>query len=61
MDAWTPPAPNAAPPATPSPAALNLYENIQRLKLDVSSLVPLHGRVMTLTDFATAIGKPRPS
>jgi glyoxylase-like metal-dependent hydrolase (beta-lactamase superfamily II) len=61
VDAWTPPAPNATAPQTPSPASVNLYENIQRLKLDVTSVVPLHGRVMTMNDFAAAIGKPRPS
>jgi glyoxylase-like metal-dependent hydrolase (beta-lactamase superfamily II) len=61
VDAWTPPAPNATAPQTPSPASVNLYENIQRLKLDVTSVVPLHGRVMTINDFATAVGKPRPS
>jgi glyoxylase-like metal-dependent hydrolase (beta-lactamase superfamily II) len=61
VDAWTPPAPNATAPQTPSPASVNLYANIQRLKLDVTSVVPLHGRVMTINDFATAVGKPRPS
>jgi glyoxylase-like metal-dependent hydrolase (beta-lactamase superfamily II) len=64
VDAWSPPAPNAPPPATPvtpAPAAVSLYENIQRLKLDVTSVVPLHGRVMTLNDLAAAVGKPRPS
>ncbi len=58
VDAWSPPAPNAPPPTTVSPAALNLYENIQRLKLDVASIVPLHGRVMTMAEFAAAVGKP---
>lgn len=57
VDAWTPPAPNAPPPTAVNPAALNLYENIQRLKLDVDQVVPLHGRVMKLADLATAVGK----
>ena len=32
-----------APPI--NPVVLNLYQNIQRLKLDVGSVVPLHGSV----------------
>ncbi|MGH9175484.1 MAG: MBL fold metallo-hydrolase, partial [Vicinamibacterales bacterium] len=35
VDAWTPTAPNVPPPAVPSPYAVSLNENIQRLKLDV--------------------------
>jgi glyoxylase-like metal-dependent hydrolase (beta-lactamase superfamily II) len=56
-DAFTPTAPNAPLPATPSPFAINLYENIQRLKVEVVSIAPLHGRVVPLTDLAAAIGK----
>lgn len=57
VDVWAPPAPNAPPPATPPPAAVSLYENIQRLKLDVVSIAPLHGRVGTLKELATTVGK----
>jgi hypothetical protein len=56
VDAWAPPAPNAAPPATPSPFALNLYENIQRLKLPVKQVAALHGPgVATLADLRAAV------
>jgi len=72
-DAYTPPdAPTGprqggpAPPAGPgvtatappiNPVVLNLYQNIQRLKLDVGSVVPLHGpRVVPLADVVTAAG-----
>lgn len=56
-DAFNPPAPNAPPPATPNPFSVNLYENIQRLKLDVVQILPIHGRVVTLEDLEKAIGR----
>ena len=47
-DAWTPPAANAPPPAAVNPFAVNLDENITRLKLDVKQIAALHGpRVAT--------------
>jgi hypothetical protein len=56
VDAWAPPAANT--PSPPSPFAVNLYENIQRLKLDVRQIAALHGpRVATLDDLKTAIGQ----
>ena len=59
VDAWAPTAPNVPPPAAPSPFAVNLLENIQRLKLDVSQIAALHGpRVATFAEFAAAM---RPS
>lgn len=57
VDAFSPPPPNTPPPATPNPNAVNLYENIQRLKLDVGQIVPLHGRVVPLADLAAFIGR----
>jgi len=37
----------------------NLYQNIQKLKLDVGQIAALHGpRVVTLADLRTAIGQP---
>jgi len=45
------------PPAVPPPAAVNLYENIERLKLDVDRIVPLHGRIVRLEDLKKTIGK----
>jgi glyoxylase-like metal-dependent hydrolase (beta-lactamase superfamily II) len=57
-DAWTPGAANAPPPATPNPFAVNLYDNVQRLKLDVRGIAALHGpRVATLADLRAAIGQ----
>ncbi len=58
VDAWAPPAAGAPPPAVASPFAVNLYENIQRLKLDVRQIAALHGpRVATLADLRSAIGQ----
>jgi glyoxylase-like metal-dependent hydrolase (beta-lactamase superfamily II) len=59
VDAWAPPAAGVAPPTPPSPFAVNLYDNIQKLKLDVRQIAALHGPgVATLTDLRTALGKP---
>lgn len=56
-DAYTPAAAGAPPPAAPNPFSVNLYENIQRLKLDVRQIAALHGpRVVTLADLRAAIG-----
>jgi len=56
-DAYTPAA--AAAPAPPSnPTAINLHDNIRRLKLSVARIVPLHGpRVAALDDLTKAIGR----
>jgi glyoxylase-like metal-dependent hydrolase (beta-lactamase superfamily II) len=58
VDAWAPLAANQTPPATPSPFAVNLYETIQRLKLDVRHIAALHGpRVATLAELQQAVGE----
>ena len=57
VDVYTPLAPNASPPATPNPATVNLYENIQRLNLDVNQIAPLHGRIVTIAELRKTIGK----
>jgi glyoxylase-like metal-dependent hydrolase (beta-lactamase superfamily II) len=58
VDAWAPTAANVPPPAVPSPFALNLFENIERLKLDVAQIAALHGpRVATMAEFAGAMRK----
>ena len=57
-DAFTPTAANVPPPAVPSPFAVNLYDNIVRLKLDVRQIAALHGpRLVTLEDLRTFIGQ----
>jgi glyoxylase-like metal-dependent hydrolase (beta-lactamase superfamily II) len=55
-DAYTPPAANAPPPAAANPFAVNLDENIARLKLDVKQIAPLHGPgVATMADLKAFI------
>jgi len=60
-DAWSPLAPDAPAPATPNPYNVNLYENIQRLGLDVATIAPIHGRRVTLADLRRDIGVPEPA
>jgi hypothetical protein len=56
-DVYTPPPPNTPPPAQPNPVHVNLRDNIERLKLAVDQLLPLHGRIVPLSDLLKAIGK----
>lgn len=58
-DAFTPPPPNTLAPATPNANNVNLVDNIERLKLSVDRLLPLHGRVVPLDDLYVAVGKKR--
>ena len=55
-DAFTPLAANAPPPAAVNPFAVNLDENITRLKLDVKQIAALHGpRLATMADLKAFI------
>ena len=57
-DAYTPLAANAPLPAAPNPYSVNLYDNIQRLKLNVRQIAALHGpRLTTMADLRAAIQK----
>lgn len=56
-DAFTPPAPNAPPPAAVNPNSVNLADNIARLSLAVDQLLPLHGRIVPLAELHKAIGR----
>jgi len=58
-DAYTPLPPGAAPPAVANANNVNLVANIERLKLDVERIAPLHGRVVALAElYATARMSP---
>jgi glyoxylase-like metal-dependent hydrolase (beta-lactamase superfamily II) len=57
-DIYTPPAPGAPSPAAPPAAAVNLYNNVKAYKLDVSTIAPLHGRVVPWGDFLKFVAKP---
>ncbi|HYR41577.1 MAG TPA: MBL fold metallo-hydrolase [Terriglobia bacterium] len=61
-DAYNPAAtPNATPPSPPSPYTLSLVSNIERLKLDVNRIIPIHypadNRVVTRTELMRWLGK----
>ena len=56
-DAYTPGAPNSPAPAVPNALHVNLIENIERLKLGIDQILPLHGRVVPLSELYAAIGK----
>jgi glyoxylase-like metal-dependent hydrolase (beta-lactamase superfamily II) len=58
VDTYTPPAQAGQPLAPPARAfARSLYDNIQRLKLDVQTIVPFHGnRTVTMADLARDAG-----
>jgi glyoxylase-like metal-dependent hydrolase (beta-lactamase superfamily II) len=56
-DVFTPAAPSAAPPAQPNPNGVALYDNIERLKLTVDQILPMHGRKVPLAELQKSIGK----
>ena len=59
-DAFTPSAPNSPPPARVNDNHVNLVQNIERLKLNVERIVPLHGRVVPIGELYAAIGRSKP-
>ena len=58
-DTYTPPAPNVAPPMPPSPFSVNLADNVTRRGLSVDTILPLHGRMVPMTELHKAIGRTR--
>jgi glyoxylase-like metal-dependent hydrolase (beta-lactamase superfamily II) len=45
-----------APPAMPTPAMRSLHNQVQRMKLDVAMLAPVHGRPVPWSTFVKAMG-----
>ncbi|MGH9385445.1 MAG: MBL fold metallo-hydrolase [Vicinamibacterales bacterium] len=54
-DMYNPPA-TGAPVLPPTAAAKTFLNNVQRLKLDVSTIVPIHGPVIPWAEFVTIMG-----
>ena len=54
------PRPGAPPLPSPSPFTVNLFENIQRLKLDVAQILHIHGGIEPFAALAKAAG-PEPT
>ena len=59
-DAFTPGPPNLPPPARVNDNHVNLVQNIERLKLNVERIAPLHGRVVPIGELYAAIGRSKP-
>ncbi len=56
-DAFTPGPASAPTPAIINPLSVNLADTITRLGLSVDRLLPLHGRMVSLSDLQRAIGR----
>jgi len=60
-DGYNPQPTSATPPSPPSPFTTSLLDNIQRLKLDVQRIVPVHypvdNRVVTMQELTRWVGR----
>lgn len=54
-DAWTPGPPGSPPPPVVNTNNLNLVQNIERLKLDVDRILPLHSRIATMAELKAQV------
>jgi hypothetical protein len=55
-DAFSPRAPITAVPAFLSPVTGNLWQNLQRLKLDVDTVLAMHGRMVKVQELRLEAG-----
>jgi hypothetical protein len=55
-DLYTPPTPGTQAPA-PNASARTFNENLQRLKLDVTTIVPIHGNPGPMSGFVQFMGR----
>jgi len=60
-DSFTPPAAPLTAPPNAMPNLVHFYESVQRLRLDVEQLIPIHGRVTTLEEARGIIEKFSPN
>ena len=58
-DAYTPQPPGAKPPSPANGNNVKLVDNIEAKKLAVERILPLHGRMVTVSDLYTTAGRPR--
>jgi len=57
-DAYSPGPADAPLPAPPPPNAVKLFDEMQRLKLDVATIAPIHGRgPVSIAEFRKFVGK----
>ena len=59
-DSFTPGPPNSPPPAQVNPNNANLVDNLATLNLPVDRILPLHGRVVPLSDLYVSVGAKPP-
>jgi glyoxylase-like metal-dependent hydrolase (beta-lactamase superfamily II) len=60
-DLFTPPAPNAPMP-TVTASHRTFYNNVQRLRLEVQTIAPIHGgRTVPWAEFATFVTSAKPA
>ena len=55
-DAFSPRAPVTQTPANINPSTKNLWENIDRLKLDIQTVLPIHGRMVKVDELKLEAG-----
>ena len=58
-DLYTPPRPGRPGPSTPTGSNRSFYDNVKRLKLDVETIVPIHGQPTPWSAFEEFIGGGR--
>jgi glyoxylase-like metal-dependent hydrolase (beta-lactamase superfamily II) len=56
-DAYTPGPAGSPPPPVPNGNQVNLVQNIERLGMQVDRILPLHGRVVPVSELYTQIGR----
>lgn len=56
-DAYTPGPPNSSPPPVPNGNQVNLVQNIERLGFQVDRILPLHGRVVPISELYAQVGR----
>jgi len=56
-DAYTPGAPNSPPPPVVNANQQNLVDNIERLGLQVERILPLHGRVVPMSELLAQLAR----
>jgi glyoxylase-like metal-dependent hydrolase (beta-lactamase superfamily II) len=57
-DLYTPPAPGAQAPA-PNASNRTFYQNVQRLKLNAATIVPIHGRPVPMSEFVQFMSRTK--
>ena len=56
-DLYTPPPTGGQSPGAPSASNRTFYENLQRLRLDVETIVPIHGRPSPMSAFVEFVNR----